>query len=83
VNPIRRNAPTTRAQPSDVRCAAGRPAKKTDGLVTAETNGTASIPQASAPLACISGLQHSVSLAPAGRRILIGMLTDANPTYSI
>ena len=63
--------------------AAGRLAKKTDGLVTAETNGTASIPQASAPLACISGLQHSVSLAPAGRRILIGMLTDANPTYSI
>jgi hypothetical protein len=81
---MKRRNPALRSRgASDVRCAAGRPAKKTDGLVTAETNGTASIPQASAPLACISGLQHSVSLAPAGRRILIGMLTDANPTYSI
>jgi hypothetical protein len=57
---------------SAARFAAGRLAKKTDGLVTAETNGTPSTPEACVPRACISGLTLSASLAAAGRRTLAG-----------
>jgi hypothetical protein len=57
--------------PSDprIRCrsAVGRPAKKTDGLVTADTSGTRSIPEASAQPACISGLRLSAYRVAAGQ----------------
>ena len=58
---------------SAARSAAGRPAKKTSGLVPAGMNGTPLIPEACAPPASISGLQLSASPVSAGRRIRIGM----------
>jgi hypothetical protein len=57
---------------SDAHCAIGRPAKKTDGLVGAETNGTHSIRESCALPAFTSGLKLSASLVAAGHRIRIG-----------
>src|SRR5437660_8945588 len=57
---------------SDARSAAGRPAKKTDGLVTADTNGTPSTPEESALPVFISGLKPSVCHVAAGRRTRFG-----------
>ena len=68
-NLSQRRAATRPTSVSGARSAAGRPAKKTDGLVTADTNGTRSIPGVSAPPASTSGLRHSASHVPAGRRI--------------
>jgi len=57
---------------SAARCAAGRPAKKTNGFVTADTSGTLSIREASALPVFISGLTPSASRAAVGRRIHSG-----------
>jgi hypothetical protein len=62
---------------SAARSAAGRPAKKTDGLVAAVMTGTRSIPGASALPASSGGLTPSASRAPAGRRIRIGMRSNS------
>ncbi len=58
---------------SDAHCAIGRPAKKTDGLVAAETNGTRSILGVFVQPVCTSGLRPSVFCAADGRCIPIGM----------
>ena len=58
---------------SAARFAAGRPAKKTDGLVTAGTNGTRSIAGASALPASTNGLRHNASRVPTGRHTRIGI----------
>ena len=61
---------------SAARCAAGRPAKRTNGLVPAATNGTRSTPEVFAPRVFTSGLRPSASLAAGGRCIRIGMRSD-------
>src|ERR1017187_2584785 len=71
-NSTKRKARVLLIRASAARSAAGRPAKKTDGLVTADTNGTPSIPEASALPASISGLRLSAFLVAAGRHIPIG-----------
>jgi hypothetical protein len=67
--------------PSDprIRCplCGWTPAKKTDGFVIAGTNGPRSIREASARRACTSGLRPNVCRAAVGRRIPIGMHSDA------
>jgi hypothetical protein len=68
------------AHASAARYAADRLAKKTDGLVTADTSGTHSIPEASAQPASIRGLKRSVSHAADGRRTPIG--TQADPALN-
>jgi hypothetical protein len=73
----KRRAATPPALVSDARSVVGRPAKKTDGLATADTNGTRSIREECAPRASTSGLPRSASRAPAGRRIPIGMCGEA------
>jgi hypothetical protein len=72
-NSTKRRAPVPLIRASAVRSAVGRPAKKTDGFVTADTHGTRSIPEASALPASISGLRLSAFLVAAGRRIRTGM----------
>ena len=57
---------------SDVRCAAGHPAKKTSGLVPVGMNGTRSIQEASAQPACTSGLKLNAFRVADGRRTQIG-----------
>jgi hypothetical protein len=64
------------APASAARSAAGRPARTTDGLVAADTNGTRSIPGASAQPACTSGLKPSAFLAAVGRRTRSGMRSE-------
>ena len=61
------------APASAARSAAGRPARKTDGFVTAAISGTRSTPEASAQRACTNGVKHSVSRVSGGRRIRSGM----------
>jgi hypothetical protein len=68
---MRRRAGSHLIRASVALCAAGRPAKKTDGLVTAETTLIPSTPEASVLPVCTSGLQPSVSRALAGRRTRI------------
>ena len=69
----KRRSPASRSRrASAARCAAGRPAKKTNGSAPAGTSGTHSTLEASAQLACTSGLKPSASLAPDGRSIPIG-----------
>ena len=69
--------PTIRpVRASAARSAAGRPpAKKTNGLATAATNGTRSTREGRAQPAYNGGLRLSASLAVDGRRIRLGMLT--------
>src|ERR1017187_4151970 len=67
-----RRAAIPPARASAARSAAGHPAKKTSGLAPADTNGTPSIPEASALPASISGLRLSAFLVAAGRHIPIG-----------
>jgi hypothetical protein len=62
----------------DARSAAGRPARKTSGLVPVGMNGIPSTQVESVPRASTSGLQPSAFRAPAGPRIRIGMPTT-NP----
>jgi len=69
----RRSPPLQNLLASDVRCAAGRPAKKIAGSVRAGTGGIRSILEASAQPACISGLRLSASRPQGGRRTRIGM----------
>jgi len=73
---IRRRASAHPALASDARYAAGRPARTTAGLAPAAMSGIRSIREECAPSAFTGGLQRSVSLAPAGRRIPIGMCSD-------
>jgi hypothetical protein len=58
---------------SGARSAVGRPAKKTNGFVTADASGTRSIPEVSAQPAFTSGLKRSASRAADGRGIRTGM----------
>jgi hypothetical protein len=81
-NSTKRKARVLLIRASVARSAAGRPAKKTDGLVAAETNGTRSILEACVPRACISGLRLSAYLVAAGRRIRIGMRGNASGTVA-
>jgi hypothetical protein len=67
---------------SDVRCAAGRLAKKTDGLVTAATNGTLSIREEPVQLVCTNELKPSASRAVGGRGTLCGTWSDGVPNRS-
>jgi hypothetical protein len=70
---VRLNATgSPRDHASIARSAAGRLARKTDGLVTADTSGTRSTREASAQRACISGLRRNASRAADGPRIPIG-----------
>src|ERR1017187_1282664 len=62
---------------SAVPSAAGRPAKKADGLVTADTNGTRSIPGECAPRASTNGLRRSAFLVAAGRHTRIGTRSES------
>jgi hypothetical protein len=57
----------------DAHSAAGRPARKTNGLVAAAMSGTRSTREAYARLVSINGLKLNVFRALAGRRIPIGM----------
>jgi len=57
---------------SDVNSVVGRPAKKTDGLVTAAIRGIRSIREGCARRVSIIGLQPSASSVAAGRRIRSG-----------
>ena len=70
----RRRASTRPVHEFDVHSVAGRPVRKTTGLVAADTNGTALIREECAQPACTSGLKLSASLAADGRRVRIGML---------
>jgi hypothetical protein len=58
---------------SAARSAAGRPAKRTSGSALAAMSGTRSTREASAQLACTSGLKRSASRAADGRLIRSGM----------
>jgi hypothetical protein len=62
---------------SAARSAAGHPAEKTDGVASADTNGTRSILEACAPRAYTNGLRHSASRALAGRHTQNGMCSNA------
>jgi hypothetical protein len=64
---------------SAAHSAAGRHGKKTNGFATADTSGTPSTREASAQPVSISGLKPSASCAADGRRIRIGMRSEANP----
>jgi len=75
-SPTKRRVETPPTRASAARSAAGHPAKKTDGFVTADTNGTRSTRAEFAPRASTSGLRRNASLAPAGRRIRIGMRSE-------
>ncbi len=69
--------PTSRlARASVALFAAGRRAKRTNGLVPVGTNGTPSTPEEYVPPACISGLRLNAFLAADGRRIRIGMQSE-------
>lgn len=63
------------SEPQRIRCplCGCLPARKTSGLVTADTNGTRLIREACAQPACTNGLQHTALLAADGRRIRTGM----------
>ncbi len=76
-NSTKRRAKVLLIRASAAPSAPGRPAKKTDGFVTADTNGTRSIPGASALPASTSGLRPSAFLVAAGRRIPSGIRTDS------
>jgi hypothetical protein len=76
VNPIRRKTLSPPARASDAHSAVGRRARKTDGLVTAGTNGTRSTRAGCAPPAFISGLRRSAYRAKDGRRIRLGTRND-------
>src|ERR1700688_2762200 len=78
----KRRAGSHLVRASAVRSAAGRPAKKTDGLVAAETNGTLSIPGASALPASISGLRLSAFLVAGGRRTRIGTRRELEQVFA-
>jgi len=69
---IKRKASTPPALAYDAHYAVRRRARKTDGLVTAGTFGTHLTRAECAPLVFTSGLRHSASRAPSGRRIRIG-----------
>ena len=69
----KRRAGSHLVRASGARSAAGRPAKKTDGLVIADTNGTHSIRAASAQRAFTNGLRPNASRAVDGRRTRSGM----------
>lgn len=83
VVPLPANGSKTNRSPANrnrrafaVRSVAGRPAKKTDGPVAAETNGTRSTREACVPSASTSGLRPNASLAATGRRTRIGMRSE-------
>jgi unsaturated pyranuronate lyase len=59
-------------------CAAGRPARKITGSVSAVIRGIRLIPEAPAQPACISGLRPSAFLAADGRRIRFGICIREN-----
>jgi len=61
------------APASAARTAAGRPERTTARLVAAVMSGIRSTREACAPPVYISGLRLNAYLAPAGRRIPIGM----------
>src|ERR1039458_8160428 len=71
-NPTKRKTSTPPVLASAARSAAGRPEKKTDGLVTADTNRTRSIVEASAQPVSINGLRRNAFHAADGRRIRFG-----------
>jgi hypothetical protein len=75
-SPTKRRSRVPQALASDARSAAGRPARKTIGFVSAGTIGTRSIPGVSAPPASTNGLRRSASSAAGGRRIRIGIRND-------
>lgn len=75
-SPIRRRASARPAPASAALSAAGHPAKKTSGLVTATMSGTRSILEAYARRVFTSGLRPNVYRAAVGRRIRIGMHSD-------
>jgi len=55
------------------RSAAGHPAKKTDGLVTADMSGIHSTREEFAPPVFTNGFRHSASRAVGGRCMRTGM----------
>jgi hypothetical protein len=76
VNSTKRKARVLLIRASAARSAAGRPAKKTDGVASADTNGTRSILEACAPRAYTNGLRHSASRALAGRHTQNGTCSN-------
>ncbi len=76
-NSSKRRARVLPTRASVALCAAGHPAKKTDGVASADTNGTRSILEACAPRAHTNGLRHSASRALAGRHTQNGMCSNA------
>ncbi len=76
-NSSKRRARVLPTRASVALCAAGHPAKKTDGVASADTNGTRSILEACAPRAYTNGLRHSASRALAGRHTQNGMCSNA------
>jgi hypothetical protein len=68
---------------SDARSAVGRHGNTTAGRVAAAIYGTRSTLGEFAPPVFTSGLQHSASRAPGGRRIRIGTSNDQISTGSV
>jgi hypothetical protein len=64
------------ARASAAHYAVGRPARKTTGSASADSNGTPSKQEESARLASTSGLRLNACLAVDGRRTPIGMQSD-------
>ena len=70
---IKRKASTRPAHAFDAHSVVGRPAKTTAGLVAVAMSGIRSTREECARRVSTSGLQHSVSLAAAGRHTPIGI----------
>jgi len=75
-SPNKRKASTLPVLAFGARSAVGRPAKKTDGLVAAETNGIRSTREVSAPPASINGLRRNASPVSSGRHTRIGTRSE-------
>ena len=67
------NARAETASTKPAHSAGGLPERKTNGSAPADTSGTRSIREVSAPPACTNGLRHSASRAADGRCIRAGM----------
>jgi hypothetical protein len=69
------------APASGARSVVGRPARTTSGLAPAATSGIRSTQEECVPPVFTSGLQHSVSRVPGGRRISIGIRIKRAPNW--
>ena len=77
VNSTKRRARVLLIRASAARCVVGRHERTISGLVTADMFGTPSTRAECAPPASTSGLRPNVCRAAVGRRIRIGMHSDA------